>query len=82
MEPRLVSFDQMRTPEIVGQIGGINQELVVLSRASMDWDNFVVEASFIPAALVSQNKVSRPTLLQLAKLCQKFRRVFVGTLNC
>ena len=78
MEPRLVSFDQMRTPEIVGQIGEFNQEFVVLSRASMDWEKYFVEASFIPAALVDQNKTSRPTLLQLAKMCQKFRRIFVG----
>ena len=79
MEPRLVSFDQMRTPEIVGQIRDINQDFVVLSSAAMDWDNYIVEASFIPAALVGQNKVSRPTLLNLAKVCQKFRRIFTGS---
>ena len=78
MEPRLVSFDQMRTPDVIGQIGEINQDFLALSEVSSDWDKFIVEAAFIPAAFVSQDKVVRPSLLQLAKICQKFRRVFVG----
>ena len=78
MEPRLVSFDQMRTPEVVGQIDETDQEFVALSSISTDWEKYVVEASFIPAAFVSQDKVLRPSLLQLAKTCQKFRRIFVG----
>ena len=78
MEPRLVSFDQMRTPEVVGQIGDVNQELIALSGVSSDWEKYIVEASFIPAALVDQNKVAEPSLLSLAKSCQKFRRIFVG----
>ena len=78
MEPRLVFFDQMRTPEVVGKIGEINQELVALSGISTDWEKYIVEAAFIPAALVDQGKVLRPSLLNLAKTCQKFRRIFVG----
>ena len=78
MEPRLVSFDQMRTQEVVGLIGEVNQEFVALSNISSDWEKYIVEAAFVPAAFVAEEKVSRPTLLQLAKLCQKFRRIFVG----
>ena len=81
MEPRLVSFEEMRTPAIVGQIGNTTQELVVLNQGSLIWDNYVVETAFIPAALVEQEKVVIPTLKQLAKVCQKFRRIFVGTGN-
>ena len=78
MEPRLVSFDQMRVPEVVGQIGDTLQDFIALSSASLDWEKYIVEASFIPAAYVTQEKVVRPSLLQLAKTCQKFRRIFVG----
>ena len=79
MEPRLVSFEEMRTPSIVGEIGESTQELVVLNQNSLNWDNYVVQTAFIPAALVEQNKVNLPSLKQMAKLCQKFRRIFVGT---
>ena len=78
MEPRLVSFDQMRVPEVVGRIEGVSQEFISLSGLSSDWDNYVVETSFIPAAFVGQERVARPSLRQLAKTCQKFRRIFVG----
>ena len=78
MEPRLVSFDQMRVPEVVGRIGDTEQEFISLSGISSDWEKYVVETSFIPAAFVSQDKVVRPSLKQLAKTCQKFRRIFVG----
>ena len=78
MEPRLVSFEEMRTPSIVGQIGDTIQELVVLNQGSLEWNNYVVDTAFIPAALVEQDKVILPSLKQLAKLCQKFRRIFVG----
>ena len=78
MEPRLVSFDQMRVPEVVGRIGEVDQEFISLSGVSTDWENYVVETSFIPAAFVSRDKIMRPSLLQLAKTCQKFRRIFVG----
>ena len=81
MEPRLVSFDEMRTPAIVGQIGEINQELVVLSQGSLDWENYVVETAFIPAALVELEKVVIPSLNQLAILSRKFRKIFVGMEN-
>ena len=78
MEPRLVSFEQMRTPEIVGEIGDRTQELVVLSQGSLNWDNYVVDSPFIPAALVEAEKVIVPSLNQLAKLGRKFRQIFVG----
>ena len=74
----MVSFDQMRVPEVIGRIGDISQECIALSGVSTDWENYIVETSFIPAAFVSQDKVARPSLLQLAKTCQKFRRIFVG----
>ena len=78
MEPRLVSFDQMRIPEIVGEIEGIDQELVILSRGSLEWENYVVDTAFIPAALVEAEKVIVPSLKQLSKLSAKFRKIFVG----
>ena len=78
MEPRLVSFEQMRTPEVVGQIGETIQEFVVLSQGSLNWDNYVVDTAFIPAALVDKEKVVIPSLSQLAKICKKFRKIFVG----
>ena len=78
MEPRLVSFEQMRVPEIVGQIGDRMQEFVVLSQGSLNWDNYVVDTAFIPAALVESEKAILPSLNQLAKLGRKFRKIFVG----
>ena len=77
MEPQLVSFDQMRTPEVIGQIGETNQDFVALSNVSTDWEQYIVEAAFVPAAYVSADKVSRPSLRHLAKIGQKFRRIFV-----
>ena len=81
MEPRLVSFEEMRTPSIVGEIRDINQEFVVLSQGSLNWDNYVVDTAFIPAALVEHEKVIIPSLAQLAKVCRKFRKIFVGTVT-
>ena len=78
MEPRWVAFDQMRTPEIVGQIGDVDQELVVLSGGSLNWENYVVDSAFIPAAFVEPGKVALPSLQQIAKLSKKFRKIFVG----
>ena len=78
MEPRLVSFAEMRTPEIIGSIGGKDQLFLSLSQVSTDWDKYVVEMAFIPAVKVRKEDLQRPSLKDLSNMSKKFEKTFVG----
>ena len=78
MDPRCVSFADMRTPEVTGEIGGRRQYFLSLSSASLQWDNYVVEMAFLPAVKVDREKVVRPSLRAMTRLSTKFQKVFVG----
>ena len=76
MEPRWISFTEMRSPEIIGQIGGTDQKFLSLSRESENWENYIIELAFIPAIRVQKDRVARPTLRDISKMSKKFIKVF------
>ena len=74
----MVSFAEMRKPEVIGQIGGKDQFFLLLSQESLNWDNYVVEMAFLPAVKVESDKIIRPSLKDLSNMSKKFEKVFVG----
>ena len=77
MEPRLVSFAEMRKPEVIGQIGEEDQFFLLLSHESLEWNNYVVEMAFIPAVRVESDRIVRPSLKDLSTMSKKFEKIIL-----